>query len=296
MSVWGPATSGPPAPPPCHGPDLLLSSSPAQPGLSTAHTAHQAAQTGRWTTETVQKKFRALTRESRVAVRGSYGKIMETSESSSQTQDHNRVPRETEDLDYGDTNFHEQDRETGLFSQELNEKDKSSSSSSCSSSEGSGEDQHPRVTRKHRRRLVAGHPHRDSSPGAEHVQPDVSKDGLQLYEGAPGEMVPSGESGLRRRGSDPASEVEASPLRRLNIKKDDEFFHFVLLCFAIGALLVCYHYYADWFISFGVGLITFASLETVGIYFGLVYRIHSVLNGFIPLFQKFRVLGFRRTD
>ncbi|XP_010588261.1 transmembrane protein 40 isoform X2 [Loxodonta africana] len=257
MSVWGPATSGPPAPPPCHGPDLLLSSSPAQPGLSTAHTAHQAAQTGRWTT----------------------GKTMETSESSSQTQDHNRVPRETEDLDYGDTNFHEQDRETGLFSQELNEKDKSSSSSSCSSSEGSGEDQHPRVTRKHRRRLVAGHPHRDSSPGA------------------PGEMVPSGESGLRRRGSDPASgEVEASPLRRLNIKKDDEFFHFVLLCFAIGALLVCYHYYADWFISFGVGLITFASLETVGIYFGLVYRIHSVLNGFIPLFQKFRVLGFRRTD
>ncbi|XP_064130931.1 transmembrane protein 40 isoform X3 [Loxodonta africana] len=250
MSVWGPATSGPPAPPPCHGPDLLLSSSPAQPGLSTAHTAHQAAQTGRWTT----------------------GKTMETSESSSQTQDHNRVPRETEDLDYGDTNFHEQDRETGLFSQELNEKDKSSSSSSCSSSEGSGEDQHPRVTRKHRRRLVAGHPHRDSSPGAEHVQPDVSKDGLQLYEGAPGEMVPSGESGLRRRGSDPASgEVEASPLRRLNIKKDDEFFHFVLLCFAIGALLVCYHYYA-------------------------VYRIHSVLNGFIPLFQKFRVLGFRRTD
>ncbi|XP_010588263.1 transmembrane protein 40 isoform X5 [Loxodonta africana] len=227
MSVWGPATSGPPAPPPCHGPDLLLSSSPAQPGLSTAHTAHQAAQTGRWTT----------------------GKTMETSESSSQTQDHNRVPRETEDLDYGDTNFHEQDRETGLFSQELNEKDKSSSSSSCSSS------------------------------------------------GAPGEMVPSGESGLRRRGSDPASgEVEASPLRRLNIKKDDEFFHFVLLCFAIGALLVCYHYYADWFISFGVGLITFASLETVGIYFGLVYRIHSVLNGFIPLFQKFRVLGFRRTD
>lgn len=27
----------------------------------------------------------------------------------------------------------------------------------------------------------------------------------------------------------------------------DEFFHFVLLCFAIGSLLVCYHYYAgEW--------------------------------------------------
>ncbi|KAF3828900.1 hypothetical protein GH733_003164 [Mirounga leonina] len=129
-----------------------------------------------------------------------------------------------------------------------------------------------------------------------------------------------------------------------------EFFHFVLLCFAIGTLLVCYHYYADWFMSLGVGLLTFASLETVGIYFGLghgevigktpwkkwavpqncnknslkwqtnrisqrsktrqftewgteftefpgtviaarVYRIHSVLHGFIPLFQKLRLMG-----
>uniref|UniRef100_A0A2I3H967 Transmembrane protein 40 n=1 Tax=Nomascus leucogenys TaxID=61853 RepID=A0A2I3H967_NOMLE len=130
-----------------------------------------------------------------------------------------------------------------------------------------------------------------------HGEPDVLKDELQLYGDAPGEVVPSGESGLRRRGSDPASgEVEASQLRRLNIKKDDEFFHFVLLCFAIGALLVCYHYYTDWFMSLGVGLLTFASLETVGIYFGLVYRIHSVLQGFIPLFQKFRLTGFRKTD
>ncbi|XP_037658325.1 transmembrane protein 40 isoform X4 [Choloepus didactylus] len=139
--------------------------------------------------------------------------------------------------------------------------------------------------------------HRNSSPGAEHGEPDVLKDELQLYEGAPGEMVPSGEAGLRRRGSDPANgEVEASQLRRLNIKKDDEFFHFVLLCFAAGALLVCYHYYGDWFISLGVGLLIFASLETVGIYFGLVYRVHSILHAFIPLFQKFRLMGFRKTE
>nr|XP_012416189.1 PREDICTED: transmembrane protein 40 [Odobenus rosmarus divergens] len=152
---------------------------------------------------------------------------METSGPSSQTPDHSRVHRETEDLD-------------------------------C----------------------------------AEHEEPDLLKDELQLYGGAPGEVVPSGESGLRRRGSDPASgEVEASELRRLNIKKDDEFFHFVLLCFAIGTLLVCYHYYADWFMSLGVGLLTFASLETVGIYFGLVYRIHSILHGFIPLFQKLRLMA-----
>uniref|UniRef100_A0AAA9RWK7 Transmembrane protein 40 n=2 Tax=Bos TaxID=9903 RepID=A0AAA9RWK7_BOVIN len=132
---------------------------------------------------------------------------------------------------------------------------------------------------------------------AEHGEPDVLKDELQLYEGVPGEVVPSGESGLRRRGSTPMSgEVEASQLRRLNIKKDDEFFHFILLCFAIGALLVCYHYYTDWFMSLGVGLLTFASLETVGIYFGLVYRIHSVLHGFIPFFQKFRLIGVRKTD
>ncbi|XP_039742715.1 transmembrane protein 40 isoform X4 [Pteropus medius] len=141
------------------------------------------------------------------------------------------------------------------------------------------------------------HKETDDLDRAEHGEPDISKDELQLYGGIPGEVVPSGESGLRKRGSDPASgEVEASQLRRLKIKKDDEFFHFVLLCFAIGALLVCYHYYADWFMSLGVGLLTFASLETVGIYFGLVYRIHSVLQGFIPLFQKLRLMGFRRTD
>ncbi|XP_029774044.1 transmembrane protein 40 isoform X5 [Suricata suricatta] len=163
---------------------------------------------------------------------------------------------------------------------------------------GSGdEDQHPRVTGKRRQSQGAGHPPRNSSPGAEDEEPDLLKDELQLYEGASREVVPSGESGLRRRGSDPASgEVEASQLRRLNIKKDDEFFHFVLLCFAIGTLLVCYHYYADWFMSLGVGLLTFASLETVGIYFGLVYRIHSVLHGFIPLFQKLRLMGFRKND
>ncbi|XP_062970888.1 transmembrane protein 40 isoform X3 [Cynocephalus volans] len=187
---------------------------------------------------------------------------METSGSSSQPQDNSRVHRETEDLD-----------------------------------RSSDEDQHPRVTAKRRRSLGAGRPHRDSSPGAGHGEPDVWKNELQLYGDASGELAPSGESGLRRRGSDPANgEVEASQLRRLNIKKDDEFFHFILLCFAIGALLVCYHYYSDWLMSLGVGLLTFASLETVGIYFGLVYRIHSVLHGFIPLFQKFRLMGFRKTD
>ncbi|ERE67222.1 transmembrane protein 40-like isoform 1 [Cricetulus griseus] len=120
---------------------------------------------------------------------------------------------------------------------------------------------------------------------------------FSFHAGDSGEMVLAGESGLRRRGSgSTGGEMEASQLRRLNIKKDDEFFHFVLLCFAIGALLVCYHYYADWFMSLGVGLLTFASLETIGIYFGLVYRIHSVLQGFIPLLQKFRLPGILKID
>ncbi|NXG20510.1 TMM40 protein, partial [Grallaria varia] len=80
-------------------------------------------------------------------------------------------------------------------------------------------------------------------------------------------------------------------VRWMGIRKDDEFFHFVILCFAIGALLVCYYYRQDWTISLGIGLITFASLETTGIYFGLVYRIRSVLDSFVPLIDKFRPRG-----
>ncbi|NXH71302.1 TMM40 protein, partial [Hydrobates tethys] len=80
-------------------------------------------------------------------------------------------------------------------------------------------------------------------------------------------------------------------VRWMGIRKDDEFFHFVILCFAIGALLICYYYYKDWTISLGTGLITFASLETTGIYFGLVYRIRSVLDSFVPLIDKFRPTG-----
>ncbi|NXA05169.1 TMM40 protein, partial [Sapayoa aenigma] len=84
---------------------------------------------------------------------------------------------------------------------------------------------------------------------------------------------------------------QQSVVRWMGIRKDDEFFHFVILCFAIGALLVCYYYHQDWTISVGIGLITFASLETTGIYFGLVYRIRSVLNSFFPLIDKFRPRG-----
>ncbi|NWX15446.1 TMM40 protein, partial [Aegotheles bennettii] len=80
-------------------------------------------------------------------------------------------------------------------------------------------------------------------------------------------------------------------VRWMGIRKDDEFFHFVILCFAIGALLICFYYYKDWTISLGTGLITFASLETTGIYFGLVYRIRSVLDSFVPLIDKLRPRG-----
>ncbi|NXE40290.1 TMM40 protein, partial [Ptilorrhoa leucosticta] len=80
-------------------------------------------------------------------------------------------------------------------------------------------------------------------------------------------------------------------VRWMGIRKDDEFFHFVILCFAIGALLICYYYHKDWTISLGIGLITFASLETTGIYFGLVYRIRSILDSFVPLIERFRPRG-----
>ncbi|NXR81599.1 TMM40 protein, partial [Pycnonotus jocosus] len=89
-------------------------------------------------------------------------------------------------------------------------------------------------------------------------------------------------------------EKESPPqwtVRWMGIRKDDEFFHFVILCFAIGALLVCYYYHKDWTISLGIGLITFASLETTGIYFGLVYRIRSVLDSFVPFIDRFRPRG-----
>ncbi|XP_074692380.1 transmembrane protein 40 isoform X3 [Strix aluco] len=109
----------------------------------------------------------------------------------------------------------------------------------------------------------------------------------QLLGGIPAEVVPY---------RDPAYENENTHLhqwavRWMGIRKDDEFFHFVILCFAIGALLICYYYYKDWTISLGIGLITFASLETTGIYFGLVYRIRSVLDGLVPLIDKFRPTG-----
>ncbi|CAN8186129.1 unnamed protein product [Coccothraustes coccothraustes] len=120
----------------------------------------------------------------------------------------------------------------------------------------------------------------------------------QLLGGIPAEVVPYRDSEIaRREDSDlDAYEKESThpphcTVRWMGIRKDDEFFHFVILCFAIGALLVCYYYHEDWTISLGIGLITFASLETTGIYFGLVYRIRSVLDSFVPLIDKFRPRG-----
>ncbi|XP_015680871.1 transmembrane protein 40 [Protobothrops mucrosquamatus] len=80
------------------------------------------------------------------------------------------------------------------------------------------------------------------------------------------------------------------------IRKDDEFFHFVIICFAVGMLLVCYYKYNDWTVSTGIGLMTFAALETTGIYFGLVHRIRSILESFIPLIQRVRMPGFKKLN
>ncbi|XP_027496544.1 transmembrane protein 40 [Corapipo altera] len=124
----------------------------------------------------------------------------------------------------------------------------------------------------------------------------------QLLGGTPAEMVPYRDSEITGREDSIADayENQSTPhtrwaVRWMGIRKDDEFFHFVILCFAIGALLVCYYYHQDWTISLGIGLITFASLETTGIYFGLVYRIRSVLDSFVPLIDKFRPRGLRKT-
>ncbi|XP_014798657.1 PREDICTED: transmembrane protein 40 [Calidris pugnax] len=123
----------------------------------------------------------------------------------------------------------------------------------------------------------------------------------RLLGGVPAEVVPYRDSEITRRedSMENAYENENTRLpqwtvRWMGIRKDDEFFHFVILCFAIGALLICYYYYKDWTISLGIGLITFASLETTGIYFGLVYRIRSVLDSFVPLIDKLRPTGMRK--
>nr|XP_021388879.1 transmembrane protein 40 isoform X2 [Lonchura striata domestica] len=126
--------------------------------------------------------------------------------------------------------------------------------------------------------------------------------GRQKTEGIPAEVVPYRDSEIARRedsDADVYEEESTQPpqctVRWMGIRKDDEFFHFVILCFAIGALLICYYYHKDWTISLGIGLITFASLETTGIYFGLVYRIRSVLDSFVPLIDRFRLRGMRKT-
>ncbi|XP_032303118.1 transmembrane protein 40 isoform X2 [Coturnix japonica] len=94
--------------------------------------------------------------------------------------------------------------------------------------------------------------------------------------GIPAEVVPYGDSGLSRREdsiSDAYGNKNIHPqwwtVRWMGIRKDDEFFHFVILCFAIGALLVCYYYYK-------------------------VYRLRSVLNTFVPLIDKLRPTGMRK--
>ncbi|NXN78333.1 TMM40 protein, partial [Bombycilla garrulus] len=128
----------------------------------------------------------------------------------------------------------------------------------------------------------------------------VQKTDGQLLGGIPAEMVPYRDSGkcsqLTSSCWNDSYEKESTcppqwTVRWMGIRKDDEFFHFVILCFAIGALLVCYYYHKDWTISLGIGLITFASLETTGIYFGLVYRIRSVLDSFVPLIDRIRPRG-----
>ncbi|XP_075039318.1 transmembrane protein 40 isoform X2 [Mixophyes fleayi] len=79
----------------------------------------------------------------------------------------------------------------------------------------------------------------------------------------------------------------AKPQRRgWGIQKDDEFFHFIIACFALGAVLVSEYHYSDWTVSLGIGLIAFATLETIGIYFGLINRIRTVIEQFLPLFRK----------
>uniref|UniRef100_A0A8C5RA03 CARD domain-containing protein n=1 Tax=Leptobrachium leishanense TaxID=445787 RepID=A0A8C5RA03_9ANUR len=66
--------------------------------------------------------------------------------------------------------------------------------------------------------------------------------------------------------------------RTWGIQKDDEFFHFIVICFSIGTALIASYNYADWAISAGIGLICFATIETIAIYFGLIQKIRRILD------------------
>ncbi|XP_069824911.1 transmembrane protein 40 [Dendropsophus ebraccatus] len=103
------------------------------------------------------------------------------------------------------------------------------------------------------------------------------------------------ELSASERGTLQKGKLHGPQRRRWGIKKDDEFFHFIIVCFALGAVLVCEYYYADWTVSAGIGLIAFAMLETIGIYFGLVYRIRTVMEQFLPLVGRF-TLGFKKKE
>ncbi|XP_019360566.1 PREDICTED: transmembrane protein 40 isoform X3 [Gavialis gangeticus] len=167
----------------------------------------------------------------------------------------------------------------------------------CSSKESKDRDSQADITDKANIAVATVKPllHKES-------QEDHKKD-AQHESGVSTETVPYSEAEIARQEDAVADAYEThhdhcEQRSRwwMSIRKDDEFFHFVILCFAIGALLVCYHHYKDWTISLGIGLITFASLETTGIYFGLVHRIRRVLEGFIPLIQRFRPTGISKAD
>ncbi|XP_066452617.1 transmembrane protein 40 isoform X2 [Eleutherodactylus coqui] len=117
----------------------------------------------------------------------------------------------------------------------------------------------------------------------------------------------NGKNSLERKNSTEDGNISSSETVKLEeqqrtylrrgwgIKKDDEFFHFIIVCFALGAILVCEYYYSDWTVSVGFGLISFATLETIGIYFGLVYRIQTVVEQLLPLVGRF-TFGFKKNN
>ncbi|MGH0161855.1 UNVERIFIED_CONTAM: hypothetical protein FKN15_041992 [Acipenser sinensis] len=66
----------------------------------------------------------------------------------------------------------------------------------------------------------------------------------------------------------------------------DMFFHFLILCFALGSALVMHN---DIFVAAGVGLLSFSLIEIIGLYFNLVGRIRIVFEYFLPLFERLRM-------
>ncbi|XP_030063781.1 transmembrane protein 40 [Microcaecilia unicolor] len=155
----------------------------------------------------------------------------------------------------------------------------------------------PDDTRKAKSNVAAVKPMVHEKQGKKEAQQDVTERMEKDLKKRKAESQPIGERRTRNAASDQDIEKPLPhrwPRKGLNPQKGDHFFHFLLFCFSAGAALVCFYMYTDWIMAAGIGLISFASLEVIGSYPGLVKSIHAVLEGLLSMWQRIPVPGIFR--